>query len=138
MKVQSFPYSETYEYVYSKNRQQGHAMLAHYCHQKVHLKAPKSESLKGPLPLGPNLILPPLLFPVEAKPKVRSYQHCPPKPYDTIMKYCRSIAGRETQRVILRQGCSYQAHSSGDGDCEPVNLSHNYVINSCEIWILFY
>ena len=67
-----FLYSETYEYVYGKNRQRGHALLAHYCHQKVHLKAPKPESLRGPLPLGPNLVLPPLLLPVEAKPKVRS------------------------------------------------------------------
>ena len=72
MMVKSFLYSETYEYVYSKNRKRGQALLAHYCHQKTHLKAPKPESLlKGPLPLDQTLLLPPLLLPVKAKPKVR-------------------------------------------------------------------
>ena len=70
MVVQSLLYSETYESMYGKKRQEGQALLADYCHKKVHLQLPKPESLlKGHLPK-----------PVEDKPKVlSSYKHCSPE-----------------------------------------------------------
>jgi len=63
---EALPYSEklmeTYESVYGKKREEGQALLADYCHKKVHLQLPKPESLlKGHLPK-----------PVEDKPK----KHC--------------------------------------------------------------
>ena len=51
---------------------------------------------------------------------------------------CRSIAGRGTQRAILPHEFSYQAPSSVAGESEPVNLSHSWIINSCEVWVIFY
>ena len=107
--VQSLLYSETYESVYGKDREGGHALLADYCKKKVHLQVPKPESLlkvKGPLPLGPKTV-----EPVEAKPKVNYIQTLLSK---VKGKCFRSIAGMEIQE------CSYQLPSSADGESDPV------------------
>ena len=88
--------------------------------------------LKGPRPPDPKLILPPLLMPVEAKPKVwrrncslwslyvkvRHLLHV-----SHFVQFCRSIAGKETQDVTLHQEFSYLAPSSGVGECKLFNLT---------------
>ena len=114
MLLQTVLYSESYESVYGKKREGGHALLADYCHKKLHLQVPKPESLlkvKGPLPLGPKTV-----EPVEAKPKVNYIQTLLSK---VIGKCFRSMAGMETQE------CSYQLPSSADGESDPLILSHS-------------
>ena len=132
--VQSFLCSETYEYVYNKNRKRGHALLAHYCHQKTHLKAPKAESLlKGPLPLSPTLLLPPLLLPVEAKPKVR---WLPSKSiYDNLELVAEALRGGELNALFSPKSSHTKRLPQS---LVNVNLSDSWIINSCEAWVIFY